>query len=164
MSRRIKPDQTHEKVEEKKTASSSTKGVVIHEKHPRDEVPDSSPNKKGKTDESKGKETISPPEAKNSKPNRTVSRGTIRLVAHGESTAKPGNALGVRASVLVSASMAKKIQAGVILPVDGRRWINSPWIRWLPSSFTSSSRYLFTFILGFKFYFYWFKEFMETCL
>ena len=76
MSKRISLTKLAKKVEEKKATTSSTKGVVIREKQPRDEAPDFSPNKKGKTDDSKGKETMPLPEAKK-KSNRGVSRGTI---------------------------------------------------------------------------------------
>ena len=57
MLKRISLSKFAKKVEEKKDkiATLSTKDVVINEKWPREEVPDSSPNKKGKIDDSKGK-------------------------------------------------------------------------------------------------------------
>ena len=67
MLKRISMTKLAKKVEEKKAATSSTKGVVIHKKRPRDEALDSLPNKKGKADDSKKKEIISPPEAKKAK-------------------------------------------------------------------------------------------------
>ena len=50
MSKRISLMKLAKKVEKNKVATSSTKGMVIREKKPRDEAPDSSPNKKGKID------------------------------------------------------------------------------------------------------------------
>ena len=57
MLKRISLSKFAKKVEEKKDkiATLSTKDVVINEKWPREEVPDSSPSKKGKIDDSKGK-------------------------------------------------------------------------------------------------------------
>ncbi|PSS08050.1 Transporter MCH1 [Actinidia chinensis var. chinensis] len=55
------------------------KGVVIHEKRPRDEVPNISPSKKGKiADDSKGKDAMPPPEPKKkmTKSSKATSRGT----------------------------------------------------------------------------------------
>ena len=93
--------------------------MVIHEKRSRDEAPDSSPNKKGKIDDSKRKETMLPPEAKKAKSNRIASRGTMRPIVPGESTsARPWDVLGSGASILVSDYVAEKIQARLILPSD----------------------------------------------
>ena len=57
-----------------KVATSSTKGVVIHEKQPWEEVLEFSPNKKGKIDESKWKQTMSPPKVKKTKSNKGRAR------------------------------------------------------------------------------------------
>ena len=80
MSKRISLAKLTKNVEEKKsqegfkTATSFTKGVMIHEKRPWEEVPESSPSKKGKIDDSKGKETMPPPKAKRS----NLIRGELR--------------------------------------------------------------------------------------
>ena len=85
-----------------------------------DEVPDSSPNKKGKlVDESKGKETMPPPKARKAKFNKLASREITRSVAPGEGTStKPGDVLRPRASMLGSPSVAEKIWGGVIPLAD----------------------------------------------
>ena len=85
MPKRISLSKLVKKVEDK-VAISSSNGVVIHEKWPRDEAPDSSPNKKGKIDDSKGKETMLPLEAKKAKSNKMASRGTMLPVAPREGT------------------------------------------------------------------------------
>ncbi|GFZ06968.1 hypothetical protein Acr_18g0011380 [Actinidia rufa] len=122
MSKRISLTKLPKKVEESKAATSSSKGVVIKEKWPRDEVPDSSPNKKVKNNESKAKETIPPPEAKKLKPNKAMSRETVRPAAPGEGPLKkPGEVLGSGASVMANAAVAEKILTGVILPADKER-------------------------------------------
>ena len=121
MSKRISLSKLAKKVEEKKEKAtiSSTKGVVINEKRPREEVLDFSPRKKGKTDDSKGKETMPPPEVVKTKPSRVVSKWSV---APREGTsARPGDALGSRASVMVSASVMEKILARVILPADKKK-------------------------------------------
>ena len=64
MSKRISLAKLSKKVEEKKenkAATSSTIGVVIQEKLPQEEVPSTSPIKKGEVDNSKGKEKEMPP-------------------------------------------------------------------------------------------------------
>ena len=109
MSKRISLSKLAKKVEEKKVATSSSKDVEIHEKQPQDEAPNSSPNKKGKIDDSNGKKTMPLHEAKKAKSNRTMSKGTMRSVTLEEGTsARPGSALGSRASILASAFMAEK--------------------------------------------------------
>ena len=110
------------KVEEKKEAKvapSSTKGMVIREKRTREEAPDSSPIKKGAVDDLKGKEKEMPLlDAKKAKSNKTVS-GTTRLPALEEGTlARPSHPLGLGPSMMASASVAKKILAGVVLFAD----------------------------------------------
>ena len=45
-----------EEKKETKAATSSTTSVVIWEKYPKEEAPDTSPTKKGEVDDSKGKE------------------------------------------------------------------------------------------------------------
>ena len=75
MSKRISLFKLAKKVKEKNVVTSSSKGMVIHEKRPRDEAPDSLPIKKGKTNNSKGKETMLPPKAKKAKSSRSTSRG-----------------------------------------------------------------------------------------
>ena len=70
MSKRINLVNLAKKVEKKKdkegskAATSSTKSVVIREKWPWEEAFDSSLVKKGKANDSKGKEAMPPPEAK----------------------------------------------------------------------------------------------------
>ena len=71
MSKRISLAKLTKKIKEKKdkegskAATLSTKGVVIWKKRPQEEAFDSSPVKKGKFDDSKGKEAMPPLEAKN---------------------------------------------------------------------------------------------------
>ena len=66
MSKRIGLVKLSKKVEEKKdnegskAATSFTKGIVIREQWPQGEALDSLPVKKGKTDDSKGKEAMLP--------------------------------------------------------------------------------------------------------
>ena len=118
MLKRISLSKLAKKVEEgeDKAATSSTKSVVIIEKRHREEVPDSSPSKKGKIDDSKGKKTMLPPEVLKTKPSRLASK---RLVALEEGTsARPSDALGSGASMMVSASVVEKILVGVILPIN----------------------------------------------
>ncbi|XP_057463363.1 uncharacterized protein LOC130753365 [Actinidia eriantha] len=122
MSKRISLTKLTKKVEESKAATLSSKGMVIKEKGPRDEVPDSSPRKKVKNNESKGKETIPPPEAKKLKPSKAASRETLRLVAPEEGhLKKPDEVLGSGAFVMANAAVAEKIFAWVILPANKER-------------------------------------------
>ncbi|GFZ06652.1 hypothetical protein Acr_18g0008220 [Actinidia rufa] len=73
-----------------KRSTLAAKDVVIGEKHPRDEVPDISPTKKGKlAADSKGKGTMSPPEDKKGTKSKatltkTASKGAMPVVAPGE--------------------------------------------------------------------------------
>ena len=58
------------------------------------------------------------PDTKTAKSNKTAS-GTARLPAPEKGTsAKPSHPLGPEASVMMSASMAEKILAGVVLSAD----------------------------------------------
>ena len=108
--------------ESSKAVPSSTKGVVIQEKQPWEEIPSTLPIKKGEVDDVKGKEKKMPlPDAKKAKSNKTVS-GTTRPPASKEGTsARQGHPLAPEASVMASASMAKKIQAGVVLSTDRKK-------------------------------------------
>ena len=87
-----------------KATTSTVKGVVIREKHPRDEIPVVSPSKKGKVvDDSKGKETMPSCEAKKkaTKPNKTTSMTATPVFALGEETsANPDDVLGPTVSML----------------------------------------------------------------
>ncbi|GFY84547.1 hypothetical protein Acr_03g0013210 [Actinidia rufa] len=116
ISKRISLTKLSKKVEDKKAATSSSKHVVIHENQPREETPNSLPNKEGKADDSKGKESMPPPEGKKAKSFRSASKGTMRLVALGEGTSKkPSEVLGAGVSVTASAFIVEK---RVILPID----------------------------------------------
>ena len=125
MSKRISLSKLAKKVEEKKekegykTATSSTKGVVIHEKWPREEAPDSSPSKKVKINDSKGKKIMPPPKVNKIKPSKVASKQPI--VPKEGTLASPGDALGSRASLMASSSVAEKILARVIFPADKER-------------------------------------------
>ena len=124
MSRRISLKKLAQKVEESKGESSVTKsklvakGVVIGEKRPRDGV---SPILLSEV-RSKGKEALPPPTAKKAKSvtsSTPTTKGTRPTMAPGEGTStNPDNALGPRATMLGSLSVAEKILSGVILPVD----------------------------------------------
>ncbi|PSS08094.1 UBX domain-containing protein [Actinidia chinensis var. chinensis] len=126
MSKRISLKNLDQKVKESKGASSSAKpipiakGVVIREKHPRDEVLDILPSKTG----SKGKESMPPFETKKKAtsvmtPSVKMSEKVTRLVVPGEGIlANPGTILGPKASVLGSPSMDEKILGGVIPPTN----------------------------------------------
>ncbi|GFS38416.1 hypothetical protein Acr_00g0057420 [Actinidia rufa] len=106
------------------------KGVVIAEKHLREEFA-SSPNRKGKvTNSSKGKEAVTQLEAKK-KMAVTKSRNVASLKAtlvrkHGEGPlVSPDASLGPKASFLARSSIAKKILSGALvlesfLVVQGR--------------------------------------------
>ena len=72
---------------------------------------ESSPNKKGKIDDSKGKKVMPPPEVKKTKSNKGASRDPKWLDAGKGTSTKPGD-------VMVSAAVVKKILARMILPVD----------------------------------------------
>ena len=57
-----------------------------------------------------------PPEVIKTKPNKVASRQPVALE---EGTlVKPGDALGFGTSMMVSTSVAEKILAGMILPID----------------------------------------------
>ena len=94
-----------------KGAISVTKGIVIGEKRPRDEMPDISPSKKGKP-------------AVNAKKKRPISsRVTTKVVptsaAPGEGTlANPEAILRPNASIMENPSVAKKVIQGLILPAN----------------------------------------------
>ena len=76
------------------------------------------PVKKGKADDSKGKEAMPPLEAKK-RSIKGASKGSIHQVAPGEGTlAVLGHSLGLRAFVMASASMAEKFLTRVILSVN----------------------------------------------
>ena len=100
-----------------KVTTLSSKGMVIWEKRLQDEVLNTSHAKRGKTaDDSKGKETMTLPEAKKMKPNKLASRERPQPVALGEGTStKPSDVLRPTTSMLGSPSVAKKILTAVIL-------------------------------------------------
>ena len=121
MSKRISLKKLAKTVQESKGANSAAKststtnGVFIREKHPRDEALDISPSEAG----SKGKETMSVPKAKKAKSSKLVSKEALRSTAPGEGTStKPGGILRPKVSILGSPSVVEKILAGVILPAD----------------------------------------------
>ncbi|GFS31973.1 hypothetical protein Acr_00g0020190 [Actinidia rufa] len=123
---RISLKKRDQKVKESKGASSSAKpipianGVVIQEKHPKDEVLDISPNQTG----SKGKEAMPPFETKKKAtsvimPSVKTSGKVTRLVVPGKGTsANPSTIWRPKASILGSPSMAEKILGGVIPPTN----------------------------------------------
>lgn len=101
-------------------STSTAKGVVIREKCPRGEVPDTSPSETG----SKGKEAMPPFEAKKKAksamtPSAEVNEKVTLPIALGEGTsANPGIVQGPKASILESPSVVEKILGEVILPAD----------------------------------------------
>ena len=96
--------------------------MVIREKQPQDEVPDFSPSKKGKTTaDSKGKETMPPPEAKKktAKSSKAKNRGvTPAMVPEQGTSSNPGDVLRLNAFMLESSAVAEKLLEGVITPFD----------------------------------------------
>ncbi|GFZ02403.1 hypothetical protein Acr_15g0010110 [Actinidia rufa] len=99
-----------------KVATSVAKGMVIREKQPRNEVSDISPSKKSKTiDDSKGKETMLPPDAKKkaTKPIKTTSMG-VKL-REGTSV-NPCDVLGLNASMLENPTAAEKLLESMVHP------------------------------------------------
>ena len=95
--------------------------MTINEKHPKEEVLDMSPNKKG----SKGKGIMSSPKAKKkvakskATSSKAASKGATPRVALREGTlANPGHVLGLRASMLKNPTVAEKLLEGVIPPID----------------------------------------------
>ena len=124
MSRRISLKKLGERVERARGESSSqksgpppAKGVVIGEKRPVDEPP-SSPSKKAKSGgDSKGKGQAPIPEPK--KKSGPAHHPVAPSSGPGEgSSPSLGTALGPRASILGSPSVAEKILRGVIPPMD----------------------------------------------
>ncbi|GFY95447.1 hypothetical protein Acr_10g0008320 [Actinidia rufa] len=106
-----------------KGASPAIKGVIIGEKCPQDEMPNITPNKKGKmASDAKKKGTMSPLDDKKkatSKYRATSSKGETSAVALKEGTsAYPGVVLGLNASILENPITAKKLLEGVIPPID----------------------------------------------
>ena len=122
MSRRISLKKLGERVERARGESSSqksgpppAKGIVIGEKRPADEPP-SSPSKKAKSGDDKGKGQAPIPESK--KKSGPV-QPTAPASGPGEgSSPSLGTVLGPRASILGSPSVAEKILRGVIPPTD----------------------------------------------
>ena len=109
--------------ESSKVAPSSTKGMVIQEKWPKEEAPDTSPTKKGKVDDSNGKknEIMLLPDAKKAKSNKMAGRTTCSLTPEEGTSARPSHPLGPKASVMASYSMAEKILARMVLSVNRER-------------------------------------------
>ena len=103
MSKKISLKKLGQLDEKSKVTTKPTKGVVIREKRPREEVLDTSSNKRGNiTDNSKGKEAMPLPKAKKKKSSKLASRET-RPAAPGEGTlTKPSNTFGPMASVVGS--------------------------------------------------------------
>ena len=124
MSKRISLKKLGERVERSRGESSSkksappAKGVVIGEKRPVEEPP-TSPSKKAKSgDDSKGKGQAPTPEPKK-KSGPAGHPGATTSSRPGEgSSPSLGTALGPRASILGSPSVAEKILRGVIPPTD----------------------------------------------
>ena len=121
MSRRISLKKLGERVEKARGESSSQKsgpaplkGIVIGEKRPAD--PPSSPSKKAKSGDDKGKGQAPIPESK--KKSGPV-QPTAPASGPGEgSSPSLGTVLGPRASIMGSPSVAEKILRGVIPPAD----------------------------------------------
>ena len=122
MSRRISLKKLGERVEKARGESSSQKsgppplkGIIIGEKRPADEPP-SSPSKKAKSGDDKGKGQAPIPESKKkSGPAHPIAPTS----GPGEgSSPSLGTVLGPRASILGSPSVAEKILRGVIPPTD----------------------------------------------
>ncbi|GFY84242.1 hypothetical protein Acr_03g0010160 [Actinidia rufa] len=126
MSKRINLKKLAQKVEESKGASSetklalATKGVVIQEKSPKDEVLDILPNETG----SKEKKVMPSPESRKKAkstmlPSTAASMRVTRLVALGEgSSTNLVAALGPRVTMLRSLAMAEKLLEAMILHFD----------------------------------------------
>ena len=130
--------------------------MVIQEKWHWNKALESSPTKKGKIDDSKGKETMPPPTAKKTKSSREAGRGSLQPIAPEEGTsASPRHLLGPRASVMARASMVEKIMAEVILPTtpDDREKVKKLSLDQLITKVEKIlARYLFAFFLGFNLY------------
>ncbi|GFZ15877.1 hypothetical protein Acr_25g0002860 [Actinidia rufa] len=103
------------KVVAKKTATSSSKGVVISE------APKMKPKKRASDDESKGKQVAPLPKAKKTKTGgiaHVVPTWPHVLREGSPAKSVPGEVLGPQASVMASATTVEKILAGVILYAD----------------------------------------------
>ena len=83
---------------------------MIHEKRPREEIPESLPSKKGKIDDSRGKQAM---------PNK--GRAKIPSSQLLEKAPRPNLVVcwvGPGAFIIVNAAMVAKILVGVIFPFD----------------------------------------------
>ena len=120
MSKRISLKKLGERVEKARDESSAKKSapeVVIGEKRPMEEPP-TSPSKKAKSgDDSKGKGQAPTPEPKKKSGPAGHPGATSSRPGEGSSPSL-GTALGPRASILGSPSVAEKILRGVIPPTD----------------------------------------------
>ncbi|GFZ14616.1 hypothetical protein Acr_24g0008060 [Actinidia rufa] len=126
MSKRINFKKLGEKLEKSKNGSSSgipapTKGIMIGEKHARENLA-SSASKKGKVDDgSKGKWVDCEPKGKKkatSSTNAPTTPATASSRPREGTSATLGAALGPTASILGSPSVAEKLLRGVIPPAD----------------------------------------------
>ena len=107
-----------EEIKDTSSAAKSTpaKGVVISEKSPRKEVPNTSPSKKGKSaSANKGKGTTSLAMWKFIEP--PSKKASITTTREGTSV-NPITALGPRVTMPRSSTMAEKLLEAVIPPFD----------------------------------------------
>ncbi|GFZ10970.1 hypothetical protein Acr_22g0003680 [Actinidia rufa] len=121
-----------QRVEESKDASSvarsssDTKGITIGKKRPRDETPNITPSKKGKSIfDAKSKGTMSSPEAKKkatwkftTPPNKEDDKALSAMAIREGTSANPVATLGPRATMLRSSATIEKLLESVIPPFD----------------------------------------------
>ena len=116
MSKKISLKKLAQLSKKSKVATLPTKGLVIWEKRPREEVPNTLPNKKDKIVDLKGKETIPLKEVKKKATWRF--KETPAAVPREGTSINSDAALGPTTSMLGSPSVAKKILERVIPPAD----------------------------------------------
>ena len=128
MSKRFSLSKLAKKVEEQKekATTSSTKGVVIHEKLPRDGTPNFSPNKKGKIDDSKGKEASRRPRQKRLNPVGGEQGDHAVGSPWGGHLGQAKQCVGAQSLRDGECLYGKKIWSGLSFPLTRRKWRSFP--------------------------------------